>query len=544
MITKLIDNFSGRLTRDNIGDMNSGLAKYGATFGNNPFSNIGNLTWMETPVSILSTGSGAGPVVAMRTRIENNTSYVYAITTQAKLYKIAVNDTASKNPDYDTATLITTLTAQSPTVLRGGSIQIFGSTQVLFIGHDAGVTKINFDGTGESFCGALGSWVQNVPRPMVQFGQYLYVANGNNLSQIVDGGTVGSYGVLATAFPSGTYIRDLDVTPDGNYLIITVSRLNATQLDGLTIDTSTSGSVDSYRFLWNGVLTNNSGDYTSYESYNGYALTSNTTFGPYTYTIGYDLGSVALYSLTKKIVTLTNSLAPNFMAAFSTGNMFGFAAPEYDTNSNKFKGSIYFYGQFDNETPAGLFRLLRQTATQGSDVIVMPACTTVSNLFYVPPFYGYMNNIGGTAKLYFSTVEIVNSGGLQVFYNLFRFITVPTGSGTAITGVYETQQETSVKLFRNILKEKLKVYEIRVFTPPLVANNSFLIDLIGDDGKPIPNASYTFTVGNTDVPAGTTLCKYSPQMAPSYSIGIRITNLGSVNWTCEKMEVDVDEVKA
>ncbi len=79
-----------------------------------------------------------------------------------------------------------------------------------------------------------------------------------------------------------------------------------------------------------------------------------------------------------------------------------------------------------------------------------------------------------------------------------------------------------------------------MYCQPLVANNSFKIDIIGNDGNPIPGSSYTFTVG-TNLTAGTDIAQYNPPMPPQHSVGIRITNLGTKNWVGEKIELDIDE---
>jgi len=72
-----------------------------------------------------------------------------------------------------------------------------------------------------------------------------------------------------------------------------------------------------------------------------------------------------------------------------------------------------------------------------------------------------------------------------------------------------------------------------------VANNSFTIDLIGSNGGVITNSSKTFTVG-TNVTAGQDMVQYNPQVAPTHVLGVRITNVGSVNWTCMKIEIDYE----
>lgn len=525
--TLVIDNFQGRLTRYNDGDANSGYGKYTKTFGNDPFTNPGNLTWFEQPVQF-----GASVVtdliMASKARLESGITYVYAIGHTGRLYKIQVNDPTTYNPNYDTPVLLATLTSNSPTFKYGSSINFFGTSEQIYVGHDKGMTRINFDGTSETFVGILGSWTANVPRPAIQFAQYLYVGNGNNLAQILAAGTVGSYAVLSPAFFAGTYVRDLDVSPDGNYIQATVSRINSPDLTSATQDTNSLSSADSYTFLWDGTVDgNNSGISSARTTFNSYSINSNLSFGDYSYTMGYDLASTAIYSRNQKIVTLNNSLSPNFQALFSTGNMLGFASPEQD--SSLLKGTLMLYGQYDSEIPAGLFRFFRNSATAPeTNVIQMPYCGIVSNLFYGSSTAGYTGNVVGSAKVYFSTLETSAS---TTAYKLYKFTTVPTGLGTAIAGVYETQSQ--------LFSKKVRLGEVRLYTEPLVANNSFTVELIGSNGSVMSGSSQTFTVG-TNVTAGQDYVWYNPACAPTYAIGLRITNLGSVNWILTKAEIDIN----
>lgn len=534
MAMKIINNFTGRLTRDNIGDMNSGLAKYPTTFGNDPFSNIGNLTWLEAPTRI---DSGASIItdliVAARPRLESGITYVYAIGHTGRVYKIQVNQPSGYNPNLDSPVLLTTLTVNSPTFKYGTSIQFYGSTERIYIGHDLGVSRIDFDGTGEVLVGTLGSYTANVPRPSINFQGVTYWGNGNNLLAIDSTATVTTYAKLTPAFPTGTYVRDLDISPDGNYAQIIVSRIPPPDLTSATQDTNSLSSADSYKFLWNGTDVG----YTSFESFNSYSINTNITFGPYSYTMGYDLGGAAIYTGGNKIISLPLSNSPNFEAMFSTGNLMGFGAPE--TSGGFLVGAVMAYGQYDQEVPKGLFRFLRLSAgSPQTDIIQMPVCLIVSNLFYGPSSSGYAGNQVGSAKLYFSTLE--TSSAPTTAYKFYKFTTVPTGLGTAIGGVYETQNETSFALFRSIISKKFKPSSIRFYTEPLLANNSFKIDLIGSDGNPMNGGTQTFTVGS-NVTAGQDYVWYTPATSPTYSIGVRITNLGSVNWTGVKMEMDYEE---
>lgn len=536
MITKIIDNFSSHLTRNDIGQIDSSLAKYPTTYGADPFSNITNLTWLEAPVQIDPNGVVITDLImAAMPRLESGITYVYAIGHTGRLYKIQVNDPTTYNPNYDNPVLLTTLTINSPTFKYGSSIQFYGATQKLYIGNDSGVTSVNFDGSGEAFVGITDSthWIANVPRPSVNFQGITYWGNGNNIAAIDSTGTVTTYTKLSPSFPVGTYVRDLDVSPDGNYAQMVVSQIPAPDMTSTVQDTNSLSSAPSYRFLWNGIDMG----YTSYESYNAYSLTSNITFGPYSYTMGYDLGGAAVYASGNKTISLPLSLSPNFAAMFSTGNMMGFGAPE--TVNNVLQGSIMLYGQYDFEVPTGLYRFLRVSAkAPQTDIIQMPVCTIVSNLFYGSSSAGYAGNQVGSAKLYFSTLE--TSAAPTTKYRLYKFTTVPTGLGTTIGGVYETQNETSFKLFRSILKDKLMVKEVRIFTEPLVAGVSFQFDLVGVDGNVIPGTTEIFTAGSGPTSVGDIVCKTTPQMAPVPSLGVRITNLGTANWVSTKIELDVD----
>lgn len=527
MPTLPINNFQGRLTRYKDGDINSGLAKYDTTFGNDPFTNPGNLTWFEAPSRIDSGGSVITDLImASRPRLESGITYVYAIGHTGRLYKIQVNDPTNYLPNYDNPVLLATLTSNSPTFKYGASIQFFGSTERIYIGHDIGVTRIDFNGANETFVGTPASYTANVPRPSVNFAGKLYFGNGTNLAEIDSTATVTSYSKLTPAFPVGTQVRDIDVSPDGNYVQIVVSRVPQADMTVTTQDTSSLSSGDSYFIYWNGT----DPGYTSYNPYNSYSLSTNTSFGPYSYTMGYDLGGAAIYAGGSKIISLPNSLSPNFSAMFSTGNLLGFAAPEND--SSVLKGSLLTYGNYDREIPEGLFRFFRVSAgSPQTDIIQMPVCAIVSNLFYGSSSAGYSQNLVGSAKLYFSTLE--TSSAPTTAYKLYKFTTVPTGLGTAIGGVYETQTQ--------LFSKKITVKEVRAYIEPLVANNSFRIDLIGSDGGVIPNSAYTFTAGSGADVVGNDLCRYNPAINRTYALGVRITNLGSANMVFTKIEIDYEQ---
>ena len=522
MATKTITNFQGRLTRYFDGDMNSGYAKYSQTFGNDPFTEPGAITWFEQPTRIDPNGTVITDlIVVAKPRLESGITYVYAIGHTGRLYKIQVNSPSSYNSNYDNPVLLATLTSGSPTFKYGASMQFYGSTEKIFVGHDVGVTKVNFNGSSETFVGTASSYSASVPRPSVNFLGKLYFGNGTNIVEIDSTELVTDYTKLDPGFPSGTQVRDIDISPDGTYIQAIVSRVSQSDMTTTTQDTTSLASGDSYFILWNGIDTG----YTSYNPFNGYLINANVSFGPYSYTMGYDLGGAAIYALGQKKVSLPNSLSPNFNALFSTGNLMGFASP--DQASSVLKGSLMAYGAYDDEIPEGLYRFFRISATTQTDIAQMPYCGIVSNLFYGSSSAGYTGNQVGSAKLYFSTLE--TDSAPTTTYKFYKFTIVPTGLGTPITGVYETQNE--------LFSKKIKVAEVRIYCDPFVTNNSFTIDLIGADGNSISGSNKTFTVG-TNLTAGDDIAFYSPQIKPTYSLGVRIANAGSTNMTITKIEID------
>lgn len=535
MIAKIIDEFKGNLVRDNIGDMSNGNAKYDSTFGNDPFSNPGNLTWMEQATQIDPSASVITDMIMDgKERVESGISYVYAIGHTGRLYKIQVNDPASHNPDYDNPVLLTTLTINTPTFTRGGSMDFYGATEKIFIGHDKGVTKVNFDGSGEAFVGVLGTWTQTVPRQLKQFVGSIFVGNGNNIAQIDSTELVVTYGKLTPSFPSNTQVRDLDISPDGNYLEAVVSRLSLPDLTAVTQDTTYLSNSESYIFKWNGV----DAGYTSFDTFPSFSLNANSMFGNYQYTFGYDLVGAAVFNPTRKILSPVLSQAPLPNAIGSNANLIGWSTTEFYQGFSRMVNFVY--GSLDDEVGPGWWRQYAQSATGSeTDVLRVPYSMPVSNFVLGSVTNGYTGGVAGVAKIYFSTLE--TSAAPTTKYKFYKWKPVALGSGTAIQGVYETQNQTSIPVFRAVLKKRLRIAEVRVYTEGLVANNSFKIDIIGPNGNAMTNGSYTFTVGS-NCSVGDYLVAYNPNIAPAHSLGIRITNLGTVNWICDKIEYDIDEM--
>lgn len=530
--TLVVDNFKGSMTAYQDGDINSGFSYVINVSGQNPFPKPGNLTWSNSAEQIDSNGSVITDLImAGKERVESGVLYVYAIGHTGRLYKIQVNDPVTYNPDYDNPVLLTTLASGSPTFTRGGFIDFFGSTERIYIGHDKGVTRVDFDGTNET--AVSGTWTQTVPRPLKQFVGKLYIGNGSNIAEIDSTATQTSAAKLSPGFPTNSQVRDIDVTPNGTYLQAVVSQLALGDITSATQDTGVTANSSSFIFMWNGTDTG----YTSFETFPTFSLTANTMFGPYQYTFGYDQYGAAVYNPTNKLLGLQEVVAPLPNAVSSTGNLLTFMTPLY---FNGFmEADLLVYGSLDFEVGPGWWDIFFINATSPeTDIIQVPLQMPVSNFSNGASSNGYTDNIFSTSKIYFSTLETSSS---TTAYRLYKLLlntspTIPSGNAM-VGGVYQTQTQ--------LFSKKATIKEVRIYAEPWVAGNSFTIDLIGSGGVPMSNGSKTFTAQNTNVDApmyiGTDYAWWNPDgMAPTFALGVSITNEGEVNHTITKIEIDYE----
>lgn len=525
MATLVVDNFRGSLTPYRQGDINSGLSYSISIVGNDPFVKPGDLTWARAAEQIDPNGSVITDLIMDgKERVENGILYVYAIGHTGRLYKIQSNDPSTYNPDYDNPVLLTTLTANSPTFTRGGFIDFYGATEKIYVGHDKGITSVNFDGTGEAFVGVMGSYTQNVPRPLKQFIGKLYAGNGSNLVEIDSTATVTSYGKLSPAFPSGTQVRDIDITSDGNYLQAVVTYLALPDITASSQDTTYVSSSGSFIFKWNGI----DAGYTAFDTFPAFSLTANTMFGPFQYTFGYDQYEMAIFNPVQKILTASQEVSPLPNAVRSTGNMVTWMAPLFFEDHLELTQGMF--GPFDRDVGTGYWCMLGHLATAPeTDIVQVPCQIQVSNFGQGASSNGYADNIFSNAKIYFSTLE--TSDGPTTAYRFFKWLPVNV-PGIQITPTLEALYDTQVQVF----SRKVRIGEVRIYGEPWVSGNSFEISLLGS-GDVIANSAKTFTAG-TNLTVGDDFAWYRPDCAPTYAVGLRVINLGTTNHTITKVEID------
>lgn len=525
--TLVIDKWNGRLTRFRDGDINSGLANYYTSWGYDTFEYNGTLTFSQGATDITKSVI-TDLIMAAKVRVENIggnlTTFVYAIGHTGRIYKIQVNDPVGKTPDYDTPVLLATL-ANAQTFLYGGSIDFYqGVSEKIWIGHDAGITKINFDGTGETNL-IGGSWITNVPRQSCQFLGSIFFTNGSNLAQVDSTEAVLSYAKLSPGFPLNTQTRDLRLTIDGRYMVAVVTRNALGNLTSTSPNISDIAAMPAYLIYWNGTDTASS----AITSFPSFSLQSYFAFSSFEYIFGYNIGGFS-FGTTKSVLVLPefeNAPLPN--AIGSSGDFVGWMSILLNPFTGNTQSCLDLYGTIDAESPKGLYRQLIMSSTLSSgDVIRVPYFGAVSSVVGSGATAGYFNAITnplgeiGSGKTYFSTLEYNGSAtkyGFYMFKNSQDFLTASN------TGVYETQHQ--------IFSKKIKVSEYRVYLEPATALTSFTIDLIGIDGLVISGTTHTFSSIT-----GLDIVQFTPAHAPTSTLGLRITNVGSSTPLIHKVEID------
>lgn len=557
-----ITNFTGRLTRIQNGDLNSGFAKFDTSFGYDPFTKPMNLTWLEQAQSIAGISSivTGGIVVPTLSRVSNpdvGNKYVMCVTDQGKTFKILASTSSSVNGAlFDSVIGVSSIQGQ---YRYGAYLEFFGQNPRLFIGADQGITAMGSFGSNGAFDennpppAAIGTSARFKigPRPLAQFAGGLAFGNGPSIGMIDATQTIISstftvnsvfgaqYSQLFPALSSTDFVRDLDVSVDNNYLLINASSKYVLPVVGAfdpasspinAINSPSSGRI----YEWNGVdatvtqaTTIPGGAANAIQTYlQTQALFMSDTFGT----------SVGDYS--KKQVTLPYALPPAVNATDTTGNFLTWMNVEPAGNS--MVASLYYFGSLDEENPAGLYRLLR---------FYSPITSEPSGIYSVP-FYAVIDaaaksysypfpSVLSYGKHYFSTQNVSQSSvfaeGKGQSFN--KFFVPATGQYPPQLGIYETQTQ--------LFSKRISLSQVRVYCEPAIVGNSFQLDLIGSDGSVIPEGSYTYTYGDIVDPqsnsAAVERVNFPGNFKTQFSLGVRITNLGTTNMTIRKVELDISE---
>lgn len=528
-----ITNFSGRLTRVLNGELNSGFAKFATSFGYDFFSKPGNLTWLEQPSDI--TGPILGIPLAAKTRYIGETqNSVYLVTSTGKMYQMWVSNMPGNgtNPIVNSVVGISSVAASSPTFVYGASMDFFGSTEKIYVGSDTAVNAINFNGSGDVNVGVLNFTGYH---PLKKFVGKLLIGDGQAVSSIDNTNTLQTS--VFGALPTESRVRDIDISPDGNYALTSSTTNDYEPIS--TIQEQTLGAIpsDGTIFYWNGSDLSITGQ----NSMPGSQITALQTYLQKNMFFITDSMGSALSDGTNKILTLPNNKAPFPNATGTNGDFLYWIAPEKvpldpagGDNTPNLYASMYYYGSIDSETPPGLYRVLRKASAIGGNILQTPLNLLTSTS------YSDINSSKssivtvGYGQHYFSTIDVSSSSSV---FSLNSFCFPPSGLQSPQIGVYETQTQLFAK--------KITVKQIRVYTEPTVANNSFRLYLVGTDGLLIPNTlkTYTFAAGTdiTKLQGSLERIDFNPAAKDIFGFGINITNFGSVNMTIKKIEVDYVE---
>lgn len=552
METIEITDFSGRLTRRLNGDLNSGFAKFTTSFGYDPFSKPGNLTWFEAATDITASVVGmTGLPLAAKARAEllaPATQYVYLITSTGQLAKIQPNKSGSPNiPNYDIGSVLGTLTDGSPTFNFGASMDFYnspssvaGEFKKIYVGSDTRVSSIGFDGSNDTSIGA-GGYLGNSFRPLKQFIGKLFFGNGNTIGAIDSTGTVTSsiigtgqgnlYSEWNPPLPVEMKVHDIDSSIDGNYLLVTSSGISNEKLTEVGDDVQASASSEGRLDLYNGTDTTT----TAFSSVPSYAVSALQTYLDKNIFFSNDSFGSSLSNGSEKILTLPNNKSPLPNATLVNGNFISWVCPELAPDLSTQVASMYYFGSLDQENPPGLYRVLRYSATLLNGIVYQTPLNILTNNKYISLSSDLLSiSTFGYGKHYFS---VMNVSSVATQNRLIRFLITPTGTGSPPSGVaYETQTQ--------LFSKKITVKQIRVYCEPTVASNSFSLSLIGGDGSILTNGTgtYTYAAGTNITLLQGALERIDFNLTPStYAMGVRITNLGSTNMTIKKVELDWTE---
>jgi len=536
--TITIDNFTGALTRKPNGALNSGLANFKTSFGYDPFSKPGNLTWLEQPSSIAGISD---LIVDAKTRFDAtaSTQYVHALGNTGKLYKVQPNSIS--NPNIDSVVGITSIvtTAITETYNYGGSLEFFGATEKIYAGGDKGVTSINFDGSSPTFIGNQNNYTANRYRPLSQFLGYLGFGNGTNIGIIDSTGTVVSsvvsshYEQLSPTLPPETNVTDLDPSVDGNYLNITASNVINENLATVSNDRQAAAASKGAIYYWNGI----DRGVTAYKTIPSYAVTAMQTYLDQNHFFENDAFGASISNGTVKTVSLPNVKSPFANATTTNGNFLSWISPELSPDGTDIYGSLFYYGQLDEENPKGLWRLMRySTPLTDGFVYQTPVNVMVNNKYSTVNSAITSVVTMGYGKHYFSSFDVSagNNTPNSTTAKLHRFNVTSSSGGTPQLGVYETQTQ--------LWSKRVSIKQIRIYTEPTATGNGFQLDCIGSDGAVLTNGTFTYSYSaGTDVTllqGALERINFNPAMNDLYSLGLRITNTGTTNMTIKKIEVD------
>lgn len=530
-----ITNFSGRLTRILNGDMNSGFANFANSWGYDPFSKPGNLTWNAQASSI--SGILSMPVAG----IKDTNPFFHLLDSKGNYYWMKNSSSSNTNGVIHFNALddavVSILGTIPDTYVYGGNLENFSGD--VYASGDNTIYDINGGIGSTTFTSVTGSAsiLSATPHPLKQFVGKLYFGNGNNIGEI-SSNIITTNAKLSPGLPSGMTVTDLDVTPEGDYLLITASFASPPYF-GSASQLASSNTFQNYAaqseiFYWNG----SDVTATASRSLPSFPSPALSTFLDKQYTVMQDTFGMALMEGTQKLLTLPNNMNPTANALTPNGTFITWVSSEgtgavnsSSTTYSSVFASLYYYGQLDQEVPPGLWRMNRISPISGNYTIQYTPFNDVINnySFYGQEVYGFGKHFVGTQDAFANPPSYSSVVG-----RLHRFVLNPAANTSPVSGVYETQSQ--------LFSKRATIKQIRVYTEPTVSGNGFQIDVIGSNGTVQTNGTfnYTFTAGSdiTKVQGSLERIDFNPAMLDLFTVSLRVTNTGTTNMTIKKIEID------
>jgi hypothetical protein len=547
--TKVIDNFTGRLTRIINGDMNSGFAKFSSSFGYDPFTKPMNLTWMEGLTDVFGiTDLVLDGKVAFGIDGGANPN-AYLIGSTGNLYK--VQTVSSTNNSVHSVVGVASVRSGSPTYNKGASMEFFGQNIKIYVGSDSQINSINFDGSSDAVVGNASRYAANVFRPLADFIGTLVFGNGPTIAQIDSTGTVSSpviqvsnsvgsiYSSLNPPLPTTMKVHDIDTSPDNNYMLMSASEAD---YETIANNVNTPNLVNTFPasskiFYWNGT----DGTATAGTTFANNLLTALQSYLQQNHMFASDSMGAGLYADSKKIITLQGNKSPFPNATGVNGQFLYWSTIEKVTVAGEVRtfGVMYYYGSLDQETPVGLYRMIRFIPPIFNGNMVEMPFNQLVNVAYTD-----VNSTNSSVRSasygthYMSYLGVANNATQSgSVLGVYRFNVPPSGSGTAFQGIFETQNQ--------LFSKRIGISQIRVYCEPTTTNNAFQLDMIGGDGNVVTNGTFTYTYAAgsdvTSMQGPMERINFNPGTQTLYSLGVRITNTGSANMTIKKIEIDYME---
>jgi hypothetical protein len=248
-----------------------------------------------------------------------------------------------------------------------------------------------------------------------------------------------------------------------------------------------------------------------------------------------------LYADSKKIITLQGNKSPFPNATGVNGQFLYWSTIEKVTVAGEVRtfGVMYYYGSLDQETPVGLYRMIRFIPPIFNGNMVEMPFNQLVNVAYTD-----VNSTNSSVRSasygthYMSYLGVANNATQSgSVLGVYRFNVPPSGSGTAFQGIFETQNQ--------LFSKRIGISQIRVYCEPTTTNNAFQLDMIGGDGNVVTNGTFTYTYAAgsdvTSMQGPMERINFNPGTQTLYSLGVRITNTGSANMTIKKIEIDYME---